>query len=102
MNLIWALLGTLASCAPPKAVVITAGPTVAGKVEKKPEAEVAAEPAVPELPQDDGIRMPNMLDLPSDGDFRATNPAAPGIRGESGTVISRPPTDPPSRVKPKE
>ena len=98
----WALLGTLASCAPPKAIVTTAGPPAAGKVEKKPEVVVAAEPTVPELPQDDGIRMPNMLDLPTDGDFRATNPAASGIRGESGTVISRPPTDPPSRVKPKE
>ena len=98
----WAVLGTLASCAPPKAIVNTAAPPVAGKVGKKPEVVVAAEPAVPELPKDDGIRMQNMLDLPTDGDFRATNPAAPGIRGESGTVISRPPTDPPSRVKPKE
>jgi len=73
-------------------------------VKKKVEPQVEAL-AVPELPltglPDDGIRMPEMLNMPSDGEFRATNPALPKTSGETGAVISRPPTDPPSRVKPK-
>lgn len=96
-----ALLGVvlaLVSCAAPKAIVAeqVAVPT---KVEKAPEA-VVSEPAIPALP-DDGIRMPDMLGMPSEGDFRATNPLSPKTGAESGAVISRPPTDPPSRVKPK-
>ncbi len=101
MKFLLPLLATLASCAPPKAAVVAPPPVALKKEQKSPAAVVSAEPAVPELP-DDGIRMPDMLDLPSDGDFRATNPAAPVNRSESGAVISRPPTDPPSRVKPKE
>lgn len=88
----------LGSCAPPKAIVIAAAP-VKKKVEPKVESL-----EVPQLPltgmPDDGIRMPEMLGLPGDGEFRATHPSLPRPVGETGAVISRPPTDPPSRVKP--
>ncbi len=89
-----------ASCVPPKATVVEAAPTAQKKVEKAPEPVALEEPLMP-VSQDDGLRMPgNMLELPSDNDFRATNPTAKP--GDAGAVISRPPTDPPSRVKPKE
>jgi hypothetical protein len=86
----------LTSCAAPKAAVVEQAPV--------PKKEAAPEPVVPE-PElsafpDDGLRLPEMLDLPSDGDFRATNPPASKIANDAGAVISRPPTDPPSRVKP--
>ena len=84
----------LASCVPPKALVVEQA-----AVPKKPEKvlpPVVSESELPALP-DDGIRMPDMLGMPGDGDFRSTNPI--GLK-ESGAVISRPPTDPPSRVKP--
>lgn len=88
-----------ASCVPPKATIVEAAAPPQKKVEKAPEPAVAEEPPMP-TNQDDGLRMPtNMLELPSDSEFRATNPTAKP--GEAGAVISRPPTDPPSRVKPK-
>jgi hypothetical protein len=93
-----ALLGialALASCAAPKATVVEQA-AVPKTQESVPEP-VLAESELPALP-DDGIRMPDMLGMPGDGDFRSTNPI--GVK-EAGAVISRPPTDPPSRVKPK-
>lgn len=87
----------LVSCELPKPV------TLKVPVPKKEEAKVE-EPAVPEVadqkPPSD-ILIPPMLDLPVEGEFRATNPGA-SKPAESGAVNSRPPTDPPSRVKPKE
>ena len=98
-----ALLGlalAIVSCVPPKAAVV-APPAVVKNAGKKDGPEpVVAEPPVPNLP-DEGTRMPNFLDLPSDADFRSTNSSAPKPEPGSGTVTSRPPTDPPSRVKPK-
>lgn len=89
----------LASCVPPKATIVEAAAPAEKKVEKVPEPVVAEEPPMP-TEQDLGLRMPtNMLELPSESDFRATNPTAKP--GDAGAVISRPPTDPPSRVKPK-
>jgi hypothetical protein len=94
-----ALIGmALASCAAPEAAVVEQAPT-------PPQNEkVAPEPAAPEPDlaafPDEGLRLPEMLDLPSDGDFRATNPPASKVGSDAGAVISRPPTDPPSRVKP--
>jgi hypothetical protein len=93
-----ALLGvalTLASCVAPKATVVEQA-AVTKTQESVPEPMVA-ELELPALPED-GIRMPDMLGLPGDGDFRSTHPV--GMKG-AGAVISRPPTDPPSRVKPK-
>ena len=92
-----------ASCAAPKATVVEQPP--APKKEKVPEP-VVSEPVTPALPGDE-LRVPDVFDLPSDGDFRATNPSATKGANEASAVISRPPverppTDPPSRVKPKE
>ncbi|MES2921414.1 MAG: hypothetical protein V4819_07705 [Verrucomicrobiota bacterium] len=97
-----ALLGlamALVSCVPPKATVV-AQPAAPKKVEKEPEVTFS-EPPVPALPGDD-IRMPpDMVGLPSDEEFRATVPVAPRSEPGAGSVFVRPPTDPPSRVKPK-
>ena len=97
-----ALLGVsmpLVSCAIPKAAVV-APPPVTQKVVKAPEASVEESP-VPALPGDE-IRMPpGMVGLPKDEEFRATTPVAPRADPGAGAVFVRPPTDPPSRVKPK-
>ena len=83
----------MGSCVPPKAVVV-AGPPVVKKEDKPAELPV---PDLPPLPDED-IRLPQMLNLPTDGQFRASNPDLPKV-GSSGVIV-RPPTDPPSRVKP--
>ncbi len=107
-KLTFAALGTalaLVSCAAPKAIIVAEAPRAKAEASKKEMAKVekpiVSDEPVPALP-DDGIRMPEMLALPGEGDFRATNPAATKTGGQAGAVISRPPTDPPSRVKPKE
>ena len=90
----------LASCAP-KATVVKEEPVAPVKKETKQPEPSVPEP-LPVLP-DDGLRMGNgLLEMPKDGDFRATNPSTPKVDGQGGSVISRPPTEPPSRVKPKE
>jgi PBP1b-binding outer membrane lipoprotein LpoB len=86
------------SCAAPKATVVAEAP--APKTETAPQPEVPA-PTETAPQEDDGLRMPDMLAMPQEGDFRSTNPSAPKTTNQSGAVISRPPTDPPSRVKPK-
>jgi len=99
-NTSFALLGValaLGSCAAPKAIIVEEPPV--SKKEEKAAKALVSEPEIPALP-DDGIRMPDMLGMPSDGDLRSKNPAAAATG--SGAVISRPPTDPPSRVKPKD
>ena len=87
------------SCAAPKATVVAEVPVEKKQKAPEPEVPVTAEPT---LPVDDGLRMPDMLAMPQEGEFRPTNPTAPKTGTQSGAVISRPPTDPPSRVKPKE
>ena len=88
----------LLSCAAPKARVVEP---------PKPPGDSAAvvDPALPDLgalpSQDRGIRLPDMLGLPGDAEFRTTSPLPPKNGGSAGAVISRPPTDPPSRPKPK-
>ncbi len=89
----------LVSCAAPKAKRVQETPVIKAQV-KVPEP-ILAGPLLPILP-DDGIRMPDMLDLPSDGDFRAVNPNRVKPGTDPGTVNSRPPTDPPSRLKPQQ
>jgi hypothetical protein len=93
-----ALAWLLGSCAAPKAIVIEKPRT---KKAEGPVVATATEPAVPTLP-DDGLRLPDMLAMPGDGEFRATSPNLPKTGPDSGAVISRPPTDPPSRPKPKD
>jgi hypothetical protein len=90
----------LLSCAAPKAIVVESAPA-------SPRRQVAVESmdSVPgDLPlPDDGIRLPeDMLAMPGDGEFRATSPNAIKSGGEASAVIARPPTDPPSRPKPKD
>ena len=98
---------TLARLAPALALLSCAAPKAHAVEQPKPQPEaVAAVPAAPEagaLPLPDrGIRLPDMLALPSDAEFRATTPPAPKGGSEAGAVISRPPTDQPSRPKPKD
>lgn len=90
---------TMLSCAAPKAIVVQEAPAV-----KKETAVAETTVPGPPLPlvENDGIRLPEMLDLPGEGEFRATAPVPNKLPGESGGVVSRPPTDPPSRPKPKE
>jgi hypothetical protein len=85
----------LLSCAAPKATVVAPAP--APKKSQAPAEPGFSEPALP----DDGIRLPDMLAMPGDGEFRATRPN-PSKVGPEGAVIARPPTDPPSRPKPKD
>ena len=90
----------LTSCFPKAVVVALPAPV-------KKQATVVATPSVPgpsapHVASDEGPRLPgNFLDMPGEGEFKATNPANPKT-DNSGAVISHPPTDPPSRVKPKD
>lgn len=90
----------LASCAAFKKDKPEAAPSPTASEEKKDPVPVVDEPSVMLPGEDDGIRMPDMLALPGEGEFRATNPSLPQPGNESGAVISRPPTDPPERIKP--
>ena len=91
----------LFSCAAPKAIVVEPPPAA---VKQEAAAEVPKVPAPPlaDLPPDDGLRLPSMLDLPGEGEFRATSPSATLPAPGTGAVIARPPTDPPPRPKPKD
>lgn len=88
----------LASCAP-KAELVADAPIPKPAEKTTPVEPIAPEPEIPTLP-DNEFRMPDLTGLPTDADFRATTGAAAEER--SGAVTSRPPTDPPSRVKPAE
>lgn len=87
---------TLLSCAAPKAIIVNEAPAPTRRQTAANSAN--SEPNLPALP-DDGIRLPDMLGMPGDGEFRATKPKG---GTDAGAVISRPPTDPPSRPKPKD
>jgi hypothetical protein len=80
----------LLSCAAPKAIVVTEAP------ETKTTASAAVtEPATPNEP-DDGIRLPDMLGLPDEGELRSAA-TSPGKTPESGAVIARPPSGAPEK-----
>jgi hypothetical protein len=84
----------LLSCAAPKATIVAETPA---PVEENPEnAATAAEPAVPETP-DDGIRLPDMLGLPDEGELRSASVPPGSGTPESGAVIARPPSDLPKK-----
>jgi hypothetical protein len=97
--LVLSLALVASGCAPKKAIVVEEAP-------KKPASKVE-EPAIAEVPiqQDpnDGLRGIDdmMLSLPDENDFRATVPVPKPAGSDSNAVISRPPTDPPPRPKPK-
>ena len=78
----------LVSCAAPKAIVIEA-PPVPKKEVRAPPVLAAPVPAAP-LPND-GLRMPDMLAMPTESEFRASNPTASRATNEAGAVIARPP-----------
>ena len=83
----------LASCAAPKATVVEEPKKDAVAEEPVPEEPAVPEPALP----DDPFRLPDMLTMPSDAEFRATVPQPD--TGGTGSVIARPPTEPPPRPK---
>ena len=85
------------SCAPRKAIIVEAAP-VTPKTEAPLAANVPAEPGdLP--PPDDGIRLPDMLGMPAESEFKTSSHGTKPSEG--GAVVARPPTDPPSRPKPK-
>jgi hypothetical protein len=88
----------MVSCVAPKATVVDQAPV-------KVKQEQAPVPAAPDLSVpaqvDDGLRMPDMLAMPSEGDFRSTSPSAVKSSNSSGAVIARPPVDASSQAKPK-
>jgi hypothetical protein len=81
---------SLASCAAPKAEVEAAAQAPAIGKTQAATTKVAADAKPPTLPQD-GIRLPDMLGLPSDNELRSatTKPL------QSGAVIARPPVETP-------
>lgn len=91
---------TIISCAAPKAIVVQEG--ASEPIPKSPPTLAQDENAQPDLPdlQNDGLRLPDLLELPGDEQFRTDVPGKPTPGG--GAVISRPPTDPPSRPKPDD
>jgi hypothetical protein len=82
----------LLSCAAPKAIVVIEEPPVSA-TETKAVPAMASEPAAPEMP-DDGIRLPDMLGLPDEGELRSASTTPGNGIPESGAVIARPPTKP--------
>ena len=86
----------LLSCMAPKATIVEEAPVP--KTEKPQEsAAVQEDPAPAGLPND-GIRLPDMLGLPDEVEFRNAGVSTPDKSG-SGAVIARPPTEatPPKR-----
>lgn len=94
-------LATLARCAPVLALLSCAAPKASVAVEtpvqqtKPAESAAVSEPAIPNEP-DDGIRLPDMLGLPDEGELRSAA-SSPGKAPESGAVIARPPTGQPEK-----
>lgn len=80
----------LMSCAAPKAIVVAEAPVP--DMEKPDDASAASEPAVPST-SDDGIRLPDMLGLPDEGELRSAASLPGGKTPDSGAVIARPPTE---------
>lgn len=86
----------LASCAAPKATVVAEAPVnSAPKKSKATQTEVAdlSPAAIKPTPlpvRRDGLRLPNMLDLPQDDQLRS----APDVpKDGKATVIARPPEE---------
>jgi hypothetical protein len=80
------------SCAAPKAELAEETPATPAVAETKEEVAASTpEPANPPMVED-GIRLPDMLGMPGDGEFRTNRPAAGGSPG-SGAVIARPPVE---------
>ena len=78
------------SCVPKDVVAVEETAPIAAAAEPKKE-ETAPEPVVASVP-DDGIRLPDMLALPGENEFRKPPPSASQGSG-SGAVIARPPSE---------
>lgn len=93
-----ACVATLAACAAPKKA------TVVNPTPKEPaKTETAASPQVAKAMPDDGLRTGDLLALPKDTEYHATNSAAPGSGPGAGTVVVSPPSPPkPKPQPPKE
>jgi hypothetical protein len=86
----------------PEAVSVPETPAVPENKNATKRADTAAEESVPDFTppkstnqrgKSDGIRLPNMLDMPGDRDLKATSPAGGKSGSEGGGVISRPPVE---------
>lgn len=84
-----ALLGC---AAPYKAVVIVPVPKPSSVKSPTATTEAVAKPSA-----EDGLRTGNLLALPTDTEYRATNPALPKTGAGTGTVIVSPPSPPKSK-----
>lgn len=80
----------LAACAAPKAEVVAEPPA---PVRAKPKPAAMQEPEA-SAPADDGIRLPEMLTLPGEGELRPAATTPGRTTPERGAVISRPPVAP--------
>lgn len=88
-----ALALALLSCAAPKAIVVEEAPAA----ETQPvEDALASGPAIPNMP-DDGIRLPDMLGLPDEGELRSAASSPDAGTSDSGAVIARPPSGAPEK-----
>jgi len=86
---------------PPKALVAEqARPAVKSTKKSTPAGDLPGNPSG--SMSNDGLRLPDMLTMPDKGEFQSATPTAPKTGAGAGAVTVRPPTDPPSRPKPKE
>lgn len=100
-----ALLGGIVSiaaisCAPP-APVVPPTPVPAVVKTETPLVEPPTQP-VPTVERNPEIKVEDMTNLPKDDVFRSNPSAGVPRSGEPAAVVSRPPTEPPSRIKQKE
>jgi hypothetical protein len=88
-----AMIAALGSCAAPKAEVAEKSVTgVPNAVAQQPEPEESTPAPLAASPPDDGIRLPDMMMLPGENEFRKPSPITTGSGG-SGAVIARPPSE---------
>ena len=77
-----------------KAQVAAVPPTSAAPADS---AAAAPTEALPKPPDEDGLRTGDLLVMPRDTEYRATNPALPKTDASAGTVIVTPPSAPKPR-----
>ena len=81
----------LVSCVAPKAIGVAEAPVEKKEVIKVVSDLKAKPPAT--ILVNDGIRLPDMLTMPTERELLPTNPIKPQAEFTSGAVISRPPSD---------
>ena len=87
----------LAGCAAPRkgVVIVPVPPHPSSVIVQNTSIEPAPKPS-----PGDGLRTGDLLGLPKDTEYRATNPALPKAGPSAGTVIVTPPSPP--KPKPQE